>query len=337
MENVWYNTPSVTDNKYMYNGKEYNDDFGLNMNDYGARFYDPAILRWSTFDPMAERDMDYTPYNYVTNNPMRFIGPNGMYSTDGTTSSNTSALSTDGSLVGGGGPKEVRNAQVVNLADGKIVLDENDVSGNLAVINEPEFDKKTDGKGIKNLNQAKSMTGFEIVAIAFKWIASNATALDFIHSQVTAAGFDKDMFCNIQIGSSSKLGPSSAGFIFASFNSDQTKLFAEAPGTVDFFVGNTSYLTNAHLLRYVLGHEKVHIAQWKNLIAQGGLNGIANPYKSAAAAVSAWEGEAYRVEAFTLYPRIMNKVGTLNFVSDDTRKGYTKYHGSNNLPEYLKK
>jgi hypothetical protein len=30
-------------NKYQYNGKEWNDDFGLSWNDYGARFYDPAV------------------------------------------------------------------------------------------------------------------------------------------------------------------------------------------------------------------------------------------------------------------------------------------------------
>ena len=42
-------------NKYQYNGKEWNDDFSLGWNDYGARFYDPAIARWSVIDPMAER------------------------------------------------------------------------------------------------------------------------------------------------------------------------------------------------------------------------------------------------------------------------------------------
>ncbi len=101
MENVWYNTPSVVDNKYMYNGKELNDDFGLGLSDYGARMYDPATLRWSTFDPMAEAYQSMSPYHYGMNNPMRFIDPNGMYSNDGTTSRNTSALATDGSMVGG--------------------------------------------------------------------------------------------------------------------------------------------------------------------------------------------------------------------------------------------
>ena len=100
MENVWYNTPSVTDNKYMYNGKEFNDDFGLNWNDYGARFYDPAVAKWNAVDPMADAYHSMSPYHYAMNNPMRFIDPNGMYSIDGTTSSNRTALAQDGSMVG---------------------------------------------------------------------------------------------------------------------------------------------------------------------------------------------------------------------------------------------
>ena len=103
MEGTWLNTPSVLDNKYTFNGKEYNDDFGLNWNDYGARFYDPVIGKWNGFDAMAEAYQSMSPYHYAMNNPMRFIDPNGMYSNDGTTSRNTSALAEDGSMVGGTG------------------------------------------------------------------------------------------------------------------------------------------------------------------------------------------------------------------------------------------
>ena len=75
---AWENTPSVTDNLHQYNGKEWNTDFGLNWNDYGARFYDAATARWNVMDPMAEKYMAYNPYNYGFNNPIGNIDPSGM-------------------------------------------------------------------------------------------------------------------------------------------------------------------------------------------------------------------------------------------------------------------
>jgi RHS repeat-associated protein len=59
-------------NKYQYNGKEWNDDFGLGLNDYGARWYDPAIGRWTAVDPMSEGDKRNNPYSFCKNNPIRY-------------------------------------------------------------------------------------------------------------------------------------------------------------------------------------------------------------------------------------------------------------------------
>lgn len=103
---VSYNYSSgLSSNKYLYNGKELQDDnigdAKLEWYDYGARFYDPEIGRFTTQDPMTALHTNYTPYHYVFNNPIAYLDPVGLdsipannnQSNNNSQSSNTSSSS----------------------------------------------------------------------------------------------------------------------------------------------------------------------------------------------------------------------------------------------------
>jgi RHS repeat-associated protein len=65
--------------RYGFNGKEKdsNGEWGSTSYDYGFRIYNPGIGRFLRVDPKAEKFPYASPYNFVLNNPITNIDPDG--------------------------------------------------------------------------------------------------------------------------------------------------------------------------------------------------------------------------------------------------------------------
>jgi len=62
---------------YKFGGKEYDEMFGLNWSDFGARFYSGVVPGFMTMDPLCEKYYWISPYAYCLNNPVNAVDRDG--------------------------------------------------------------------------------------------------------------------------------------------------------------------------------------------------------------------------------------------------------------------
>jgi RHS repeat-associated protein len=68
--------------RYTFNGKEAQEAFGMGWIDFGARMYDAQVGRWTAVDALADQRLAYSPYAFVSNDPISRVDPDGRLDGD---------------------------------------------------------------------------------------------------------------------------------------------------------------------------------------------------------------------------------------------------------------
>jgi RHS repeat-associated protein len=106
----YLDSPSTQPNKY--NGKQFDEMHGYDTYDYGARGYYAAMGRFTSVDPLAEKNPEISPYVYCHDNPVNRIDPDGKNDKNG---QKTEINKTNGvyisaqSTTGGNEPRVIRS------------------------------------------------------------------------------------------------------------------------------------------------------------------------------------------------------------------------------------
>jgi RHS repeat-associated protein len=76
MDNNGFLEAGVKANRFLYQGKEWQKDLGLNLYDFHARQFDPALGRWLAQDP---QNQFASPYLGMGNNSSMMVDPDGNF------------------------------------------------------------------------------------------------------------------------------------------------------------------------------------------------------------------------------------------------------------------
>ncbi len=129
MEGLW-DSQTGPGMRYLYNGKEFNEDLGLKWYAYGFRYYDPSIGRFTGVDPLADLAPAWVPYRYGFDNPILYTDPFGLFETRAEAKEHRK--------------KEKINGRVRKQDDGSFAIVHKDSDRNIKTFNDGEFGVMTE-------------------------------------------------------------------------------------------------------------------------------------------------------------------------------------------------
>ena len=140
-------------NRYRFNGKEEQVTGNIGLTDYGARFYDCILPRWTTPDPLAEKYYSISPYAFCNNNPVNFVDPDGR---------DIWHINKNGVITW----EEESEEHSLYSIDSY-----NNRSDNYVIVANPEVLKNLEGAGVRSYT---SINGLNDIVNVFKFAADNS-------------------------------------------------------------------------------------------------------------------------------------------------------------------
>jgi len=225
--------PVVEDSyKYKYNGKEWQDELGLNLYDYEARLYDPAIGRMLQIDPNAYKYGKHTPYNYAFNNPVLVTDPDGK----------------DGIVSGSGTRDDPYRVRANYYYYG---LDNDQRDGFVSAIN--SFNNGGNAYEMKDADGNKIYTVFELNAIEAN---DEASANELARNDVINIENENGQIASLGFGNTVTNGP--AGDSKHLGNADSRHINLDGSSTKNFFNSPNPNTSISSIYKGVSIHEIGH-------------------------------------------------------------------------------
>jgi len=168
------------ENKYTFNGKERQDEFGLRWHDHGWRFYDPSLGRWVVSDPDAEEgdQESWGTYQFGMDNAVRYNDLDGRFPI---------AAVLIGAAVGAGVEYGVQVA--TNLVESRGQISKETFTGNNVSVNKLLLAGAAGGAGaLTGAVFGQAATGFTRIASASRLANSSKTAAKALNATIKLGG-----------------------------------------------------------------------------------------------------------------------------------------------------